>query len=61
MVTTRNLTSLDRLLRGEKKVKCNKCNKGFFIPFNPEAKINHYYYCNYCGHHLHWDPVVNIE
>ena len=43
------------------KIKCENCEKGIFVPANPESKINHMFYCNHCGIKVHIDPNVNIE
>lgn len=37
-----------RLENGE-KIECEHCHKGYYVKFNPKAKINHYFYCNHYG------------
>ena len=58
--TAKSKSFLSKLLDGE-DVVCDVCGKGIYRPFNPEAKINHYFTCDYCGLIYHWDPVVEIK
>ncbi len=56
-----NLISLgERLLNGE-KVVCEDCEKGYYLPLNPNAKTNHYYYCSECGKKIHFEENVVVE
>ena len=48
-------------LRAGETVRCEECGKGFYRPSNPASDINHWYICDNCGAHVHWDPVVEVE
>lgn len=54
--------TLERLRKGE-KVYCDKCGKGYFVPYNTSAEKAHSFDCSNpkCDNHVHWDPVINIE
>ena len=58
--TFRTNYPLDFLLKGE-NVLCHQCWKGYYRPANPKYTINHWFTCDHCGGHFHWDPVVDIE
>lgn len=60
METSTNLTlSEESLNKGE--VKCDKCNKGFFKPFNPKYAVNHSFQCDYCGERLIIEPNIEVQ
>lgn len=42
-------------------IKCEKCEKGIFIPDYPESEINHSFHCNYCGIKVHLEADVVVE
>lgn len=60
METSTNLTLSEEMLnKGE--VKCDKCNKGFLKPFNPNYAINHSFQCDYCGERLIIEPNIEVQ
>lgn len=60
MENSTNLTLPEEMLnKGE--IKCDKCNKGFFKPFNPNYAINHSFQCDYCGERLIIEPNIEVQ
>ena len=54
-------TSLgDRLCNGE-KVKCLKCEEGYYEPLNPKVEVNHLFICPICGDTVHIEANVVVE
>lgn len=48
-------------LRNGKIVRCSKCGKGNYIPYNAEAEKAHLFICSSCGNRIHIDPPVIVE
>ena len=49
-----------RLNNGE-KIECENCHKGYYVKFNPKAKINHCFSCNNCGETITFEPYVEVK
>lgn len=50
----------ERLNSGE-KIECPDCHKGYFVKHNPDAEINHEFYCSNCGVILRFEPNVEVK
>ena len=52
----------DKLRSGE-KVLCEKCGKGYYIPYNTTADKAHNFNCSNpdCNNFIHWDAVIDLE
>ena len=50
-------------LRSGEKVLCDKCRKGYFIPYNTTADKAHAFNCSNpdCGNYIQFDAVIDIE
>lgn len=50
-------------LRSGEKLICDKCGRGFFIPFNTAADKAHTFDCSNpeCDNYIHCDPQIDIE
>lgn len=55
-----SMSLADRILTGQ-EVKCEKCGKGIYKPFNPKAERNHTYVCDKCGNTIHFIPDATVE
>lgn len=59
MVIMDNSTSLRKELTPETKssdqIICRLCGKGIWVPYNPDAELNHGFTCSHCGRHANFD------
>lgn len=55
--------SLLSRLRTGKKVLCEKCGKGYYIPYNTTADKAHGFYCSEknCNNFINIDVAIDIE
>lgn len=60
MENMNNLTLLEKKLNNG-EIHCESCNVGYYKPFNPKYKVNHYFICDKCGATLMVEPNVIIE
>lgn len=54
-------TSLEQKIKNGERVQCPKCRVGAIVPLNPDAQTNHYFHCDNCDFHIHFDPLVIID
>lgn len=55
-----HISILSRLVSGE-KVLCDKCNKGYLVPYNTTSDKAHIFRCTHCENFIHCDPNVVVE
>ena len=62
MEERKDKTRLERLRSGE-KVRCEKCGKGFFVPYATTVDKATYFDCSNpkCDNYVHCDPQIDIE
>lgn len=51
---------LSELITG-KRIQCQACHRGYYIPDNGHVKKEYYYHCNKCGDKVKLEPVIDFK
>lgn len=55
-----NQTDIIQRLRSGEKIKCEKCDDGYFITDVKDISISHFFHCNKCNNHINVDDASVI-